>query len=254
MVERVVQCLKDVCPNFATSDAWMAIIEKMKPEEVKKTEVKKAVEEVAKSGFAPTLKDILGKKKTSSKLGAPDEQQYIKESESKPLKIVELRQILEIIIKETYSDPTTNDSEEVRQRKMQEKNFNTLLMAVMDDAVKIAQAVAERRSAAIAGPFPLEKAHQLAQLLNRAYSKGLTPVPLNKFMTTEQAEKKCKFRETEICANDIMPVTEERVIRHCGKPEPKSYFTRFTIAIAPRELKVTLCEKNTAKEFERELL
>lgn len=137
---------------------------------------------------------------------------------------------------------------------MQEKNFNTLLMAVMHEAVNIAETMAQRRSVAIAGPFPLVKAHQLAQLLNRAYAKGLTTVPLNKFMTAEQAEKKCKFRETEISANDIMPVTEERVIKHCGKPQPKSFFTRFTIAIAPRELKVTICEKNTAKEIEEELM
>ena len=42
---------------------------------------------------------------------------------------------------------------------MQEKNFNTLLMAVMHEAVKIAETMAQRRSVAIAGPFPLVKAH-----------------------------------------------------------------------------------------------
>ena len=40
----------------------------------------------------------------------------------------------------------------------------------------------------------------------------------------------------------------------CGKPEKGSYFTKFTIAIAPKELKVTICERETAIELEQELL
>ena len=62
-------------------------------------------------------------------------------------------------------------------------------------------------------------------------------------MTEELTEKKVTFREAEISAKDIMPITEEHLRAHCGKPDKKGYFTRFTIAIAPRELKVTLCEK-----------
>lgn len=48
---------------------------------------------------------------------------------------------MKLIIEATYTDPTSNDSEEVKQQKMKEKNFNTLLLAVMDDAVKIATAM-----------------------------------------------------------------------------------------------------------------
>ena len=73
-------------------------------------------------------------------------------------------------------------------------------------------------------------------------------------MTAELAEKKVTFREAEISAKDIMPITEEHLRAHCGKPDKKAYFTRFTIAIAPRELKVTLCEKQTAADLEEELL
>ena len=50
-----------------------------------------------------------------------------------------------------------------------------------------------------------------------------------------------------------MPITEEKVRAHCGKPAPKSYFTKFTISISPRELKVSICEKTTAAELEYEL-
>ena len=126
---------------------------------------------------------------------------------------------------------------------MKEANFNSLLMAVMGEAVKIATAMTQRRSVAIAGPFSLAKAHQLTQILNRAYSKSLTSVPINPFMKEELQEKKVKFREGEISAKEIMPITDEKVRIQCGKPSPKSYFTKFTINIAPREMKVTICEK-----------
>ena len=64
---------------------------------------------------------------------------------------------------------------------MKEKNFNNMLLAVLDEAVEIAKVMAMRRSAPIAGPFSLVKAHQLTQLLNRAYSKAILPVPLLPF-------------------------------------------------------------------------
>ena len=98
---------------------------------------------------------------------------------------------------------------------MKEKNFNTHLMFVISEAVKVAKAMAQRRSVAIAGPFPLSKAHQLTQILNRAYSKTLPPVPLNPFMDEEQKEKKAKLKEKELekelNANEVMPITEEKV-------------------------------------------
>lgn len=76
-----------------------------------------------------------------------------------PKKISDLKEILKLIITETYKDPYKNDTEEVKQQKMKEKNFNTLLMAVMEEAVKIATAMTQRRSVAIAGPLPFVKAH-----------------------------------------------------------------------------------------------
>lgn len=79
-------------------------------------------------------------------------------------------------------------------------------------------------------------------------------MPLNPFMKSELTEKKITFREAEISAKDMMPITEEHLRTHCGKPDKKAYFTRFTISIAPRELKVTLCEKQTAADLEEELL
>lgn len=42
---------------------------------------------------------------------------------------------------------------------MKEKNFNNLLLAVLEEAVQIAQAMTQRRSVPIAGPFSLVKAH-----------------------------------------------------------------------------------------------
>lgn len=110
---------------------------------------------------------------------------------------------------------------------------------------------------AIAGPFPLVKAHSLVQLFNRAYSKALTSVPLNPFMKAEDQELKCKFREWEFSAKDMMPITEEKVRQNCDKGSKDvnvCYYRRITVNIAAKELKISLVEKNTAIEFEQELL
>jgi len=49
-----------------------------------------------------------------------------------------------------------------------------------------------------------------------------------------------------------MPITQEEVRKF--KTPHRPYFTKFTINIARRELKVTICEKHTAAELEQELL
>lgn len=101
-------------------------------------EVKKAVEAIAKTGFAPSLAEIIKNSRGGSKFSGFE---IIKDSEDLPKKITDLQEILKLIIAETYKDPYKNDTEEVKLQKMKEKNFNTLLMAVMEEAVKIAIAM-----------------------------------------------------------------------------------------------------------------
>ena len=117
---------------------------------------KKANVVLENSTFAPSLKSII-----SCLKGRTQSAEYIKESSETPQKIIELQQILKLIIEATYKPPNTKDSEEVKQQKVKELNFNSLLMAVMGEAVKVATAMTQRRSVAVAGPFSLTKAHSL---------------------------------------------------------------------------------------------
>ena len=77
-------------------------------------------------------------KKRSTKL-EPIPPDFIKESDEVPKKIVELEEMFKLLVAETYKDPTTKDSEEVKIKRMKEKNFNTLLLAVLAEAVKVAK-------------------------------------------------------------------------------------------------------------------
>ena len=76
-------------------------------------------------------------------------------------------------------------------------------------------------------------------------------------MKAEDQELKCKFREWEFSAKDMMPITEEKVRQNCDKGSKDvnvCYYRRITVNIAAKELKISLVEKNTAIEFEQELL
>ena len=73
--------------------------------------------------------------------------------------MIELKEILKLIMEKTYQSPYTDDTEEVKEQKLKQKNFNIRLLAIMDEAVLIAKAMTQRRSVPIAGPFPLVKAH-----------------------------------------------------------------------------------------------
>ena len=131
----------------------------------------------------------------------------MKESEESPIKMIELKEILKLIMEETYLNPYKDDTEEVKEQKLKQKNFNIRLLAIMDEAILIAKAMTQRRTAPIAGPFPIVKAHQFSALFNSAYSMGLTTVPMIPFSKEEMADKKVTFRENEISAKDIMPIT-----------------------------------------------
>ena len=69
------------------------------------------------------------------------------------LKIQGLEPLVEGVMKATYQQPTSNDSAEVRKRKMEESNFNTRLLHVVREAITIATSLSQRQSAAVAGPM-----------------------------------------------------------------------------------------------------
>lgn len=89
---------------------------------VEKVEVIKVVEEIIKSSFAPSLKDILDSDKSSrGKKQKEASAEYIKEvkqSEENPKKMIELKEILQLIMDATFINPYTDDTEEVKEQKI----------------------------------------------------------------------------------------------------------------------------------------
>ena len=51
------------------------------------------------------------------------------------LKIDALRHLLDGIVKVTYVNPLTTDTEELKKRRMNEKNYNLILRKVIDEAI-----------------------------------------------------------------------------------------------------------------------
>ena len=79
---------------------------------------------------------------------------------------------------------------------------------------------------------------------------------MNPYMDDAKKEDKVKFREWEYSAKDMLPITEDGLRMHCGKPSSdkrKDFYQRIQISIAMKELKVTICEKSLAAELEWEL-
>ena len=63
---------------------------------------------------------------------------FILESSDEPKKLIELHEIIKLIADTTFIPPTTQDSDEIKMKKMKEKNFNTLLLFVLEQSVTIA--------------------------------------------------------------------------------------------------------------------
>ena len=158
---KILESLREETPNFDSNDPLMSMINSLKPKEEEKKGDKKGIKQKEEQQtlsdpiFAPSLQKMLKVlKKRSTKL-EPVPPDFIKESDEVPKRIVELEEMFKLLVAETYKNPTTKDSEEVKVKRMKEKNFNTLLLAVLAEAVKVAKVMQSRRSAPIAGPLPL---------------------------------------------------------------------------------------------------
>ena len=69
------------------------------------------------------------------------------------LKIDALRHLLDGIVKVTYVNPITTDSDDLKQRRMNEKNYNLRLRKVIDEAIQIAVTLYSSNTCKVAGPF-----------------------------------------------------------------------------------------------------
>jgi len=105
------------------------------------------------------------------------------------IKLANLLQAVEAIIKETYKDPFTTDSDEEKKRCMEEKNYYIRLQAILRDTLQIAEQLFIRNTAIFEGPLSVEQASELADLLSQAYRGQLTPVNCNPNMKEEMMIK-----------------------------------------------------------------
>jgi hypothetical protein len=126
------------------------------------------------------------------------------------LKIQGLEPLVEGVMKATFQQPTSNDSAETRQRKMEESNFNTQLLHVVREAITIATSLSQRQSAAVAGPMGHDQALELAHLLDKAYSGRLAPIGLNPHLDPNQVDA-TPYKDSKLKATEIFPINAENL-------------------------------------------
>lgn len=81
------------------------------------------------------------------------------------LKIDGLKQILDGIVKVTFVNPIMTDSDVLKERRMNEKNYNIKLRKVIEDAVSIAIVLYQNNVSKVAGPFTMDQALDLSNIL-----------------------------------------------------------------------------------------
>ena len=168
------------------------------------------------------------------------------------LKIQGLEPLVEGVMKATFQQPTSNDSAETRQRKMEESNFNTRLLHVVREAITIATSLSQRQSAAVAGPMGHDQALELAHLLDKAYSGRLAPIGLNPHLDPNQPAPKI-HPSSKLSVAELFPITSEKVKKMMTQEAKARHpYPPISILVAPKRLVVTICERETSKEMEKE--
>ena len=209
----------------------------------------------SKRPAAKALAPVPDKLITASKRGEAAQRDRVRSKHaypSVPLKIHGLEPVLVAIVQATYAGPTTNDSPEVRRQKMEEANFNARLLHVVREATQLATPLYQRQSAAIAGPYSHAQAQELAHLLDKAYSGRLAPIDANPHMDDERASANV-HPPSKLSAKAIFPITSEKLKKTLTQEAKKAHpYPPVSILVAPKKLVVTICEKQTCADVEKE--
>ena len=107
---------------------------------------------------------------------------------------------------------------------MDEKNYNTRILAILKETRQIAEQLQARNIAFLEGPYSMEKASELSELLTQAYRGQLIPVGCNPNMKEEMASKpinlQCGEAKTTMSPNQLFPVTSAK-LDEISKPKKK---------------------------------
>ena len=152
------------------------------------------------------------------------------------------------IVKATFVSPVQSDSDELKQRRMNEKNYNLKLKKVVEDALTLAIQLYNSNIVGVAGPYPEEKALELSNLLDQAYKNQLEPVQINPYMDKDKVNNKVSSN-SKITVNDLFPITSAKMKKFMttekGRTNVKS------ILVVPKSLVITLVESETRKELQK---
>ena len=154
-------------------------------------------------------------------------------------------------MKATYQMPTSNDSAEIRKRKMEESNFNTRLLHVVREAITIATSLSQRQSAAVAGPLSHDQALELAHLLDKAYSGRLAPIGLNPHLDPNQVGA-TPYKDSKLKATEIFPICAENLKKITVHQAETQKYPPTVILVAAKKLVVSIVDCKTRVDLEKE--
>ena len=88
--------------------------------------------------------------------------------------------------------------------------------------------------------------------MDKAYSGRLPPIGVNPLMDPERAGAKV-HPGSKLSANEIFPITSEKMKKIMTHEAKKAHpYPPVSILVAPKKLVVTICEKQTCAEVEKE--
>jgi len=163
--------------------------------------------------------------------------------------IVKLDAIFDELIKQTWEDAKPEDSNEEKQRKLNEKNFNTRVQTHIKDAVAMSCYLYSRYTSPLSEPLPYVRALEFSNLLQRAYNGELEPIGINPYLKPESKDKKLSDQKTVAQHFPLLVQTIE--VSKAKKELPPGHGP--PIVIAPKKLVVSLAEASVAIKYEQTL-
>jgi len=160
--------------------------------------------------------------------------------------LINISRQFEEIIKLTQEEIKAEDTDEEKQRKLREKNFNRRISQHFSDAkVLCTQLLAKSY---VEFPFALsyEKCLEIADLFQKAYAGLLDPVPINPHMKAENKEKKLGTGNSVVQSYPFAPRQQKNAPNTGFKAAPP-------IIIAKNQLTISLCEKEMFENIENYL-
>jgi hypothetical protein len=157
--------------------------------------------------------------------------------------IIQLDKIMEETIKVSFEEVKETDNAEEVIRKEKERAFIKRIKKHFVDAKAIATILLSRSFASFLSPLSYSEGVELSSLLEKAYLKKVSPIPINPYIA--ESKKQNKLEGFNLLIKDSFPL----IFKEAAKPKEQQY-KGPKIEIAKPQLLLSLCESSISDKLE----